>query len=274
MEYYLKTRDFLNSGEEFQLKLDADKDLLITTPRPENLENYYKSEDYISHTDSKEGFVAKLYQWVKRYSIRKKLRIIEKYADQERSLLDIGAGTGDLLLAARKLGYIVQGIEPNDSARKLAAAKGITLKADLSTSHKFKVITLWHVLEHLPDPVDEIAKLRELLADNGALFIAIPNFRSFDADYYKSYWAGYDVPRHLWHFSRTAIKDLVETCDMEIVETRPMIFDAFYISMLSEKYKTGKNNFLKALYTGFLSNTKAKRTGEYSSLLYIIKKSA
>ena len=272
MEYFITTKDFLISGEEFQLARDSEKDMLVTTPRPENLDPYYNSADYISHTDSKKGIIASLYQWVKRLSIQKKLEIIQKYSGDNKTILDIGAGTGDLLAAALSAGYTVAGTEPNKSARELAAKKGIELQAALDVDGKFQIISLWHVLEHLPDPKSEIEKLSYLLNDKGVLLIAAPNFRSYDANYYKSYWAAYDVPRHLWHFSRDAIKVLTEECQMKIVEIRPMIFDAFYISLLSEKYRSGKSNFLKAFYRGLLSNIKAKKTGEYSSLLYIVRK--
>ena len=241
MEYFITTKDFLISGEEFQLALDSEKDMLVTTPRPDNLDPYYNSVDYISHTDSKKGIIARLYQWVKRHSIQKKLEIIQKYSGDNKTILDIGAGTGDLLAAALNAGYTVAGTEPNKSARELAEKKGIELQAELDADGKFQIISLWHVLEHLPDPKSEIEKLSYLLNDKGVLLIAAPNFRSYDANYYKSYWAAYDVPRHLWHFSRDAIKALTEECQMKIVEIRPMIFDAFYISLLSEKYKSGKN---------------------------------
>lgn len=272
MEHFLRTKDFLVSGEDFELLHDPGKHLLLTSPLPADLAPYYQSEDYISHTDSKKGILALCYQLVKQFSTKKKFRLINRYAGQKKSLLDIGAGTGDFLAAARKNGYDIAGVEPSKGARAKAQNKGILLMDHLEASRRFQIITLWHVLEHIPDPEKEITKIKKLLEEDGALFIALPNFRSYDAEYYKEYWAGYDVPRHIWHFSKEAVKQLVQNHGMEIVETRPMPFDAFYISLLSEKYKNGTHRYFKAFRLGLLSNWKAKRSGQYSSILYIIKK--
>ena len=272
MEHFLSTKDFLVSGEEFVLLKDGSKDLLITTPKPADLTTYYQSPDYISHTDSKKGIVGRLYQWVKKYAISGKIKLFLKYAAGNRSLLDVGAGTGDLLIEAKKNGFEIFGVEPNKSARQKANEKGIVLHEEYPTDRKFQIISLWHVLEHLNNPDEEIAKLKSLLKDEGTLFIAVPNYNSYDANFYKEYWAAYDVPRHLWHFSRTAMKMLCEKHGLSILDVKPMAFDSFYVSLLSEKYKSGSSNFFKAMKVGFVSNQKAKRTGEYSSLLYIIKK--
>lgn len=137
--------------------------------------------------------------------------------------------------------------------------------------YQFDVITLWHVLEHVHDLDKYIYRLKQLLKPNGVLVIAVPNFKSYDADHYKEFWAAYDVPRHLWHFSQTSIHRLFSTELMKVVKTLPMKFDAFYVSLLSEEYKTGKKNFLKAFINGIKSNRAAKRTGEYSSLIYVLK---
>ena len=272
MEQIMETKDFLVSGERFSIRRDPDLDLLKTHPIPEDLGPYYNSDEYLSHKDSAQGFLAKLYRWVKNYNTSRKLRLIKRYAKNSRSLLDVGAGTGDLLVSAREAGFIAEGVEPNFHARELALKKGIHLKAELDHQNKFRIITLWHVLEHLKEPKEQIKQIKDLLEDEGTLFIAVPNFNSYDANYYKEYWAGYDVPRHVWHFSKSAIKKLFEDQQMKLVKTKPMPFDAFYISLLSEKYKHGKMRYLKAFYVGIISNLRAIRSGEYSSLLYILQK--
>ena len=272
MEHYLKTKDFLVSGEEFTLLLDRERSLLKTDPVPDDLEPYYQSEEYLSHTDAKKGLMARLYQWIKQYNNRRKIRLLDQYALEQKTLLDIGAGTGDFLLAAKSSGYNVAGVEPNPNARENAKAKGLQLLKTPNLEQSFELITLWHVFEHMPDPGTEIERFKSLLAPNGTIFIALPNFKSYDANYYKKYWAAYDTPRHVWHFSIKAMHQLFEKHDMMITDIRPMPFDAFYISLLSEKYKGNKNHLLKAFYIGMLSNWKAKRSGEYSSLLYVIKK--
>ena len=274
MKRFLKTKDFSVSGEEFELLLDTELNMLRTHPEPRDLENYYNSEAYISHTDSSKTLVDKLYQYIKRRNLRKKIRLINKYTTSNKTLLDIGAGTGSFLESAKYNGWETFGIEPNKKARDLAINKSLDLKAniDLLEKKSFQVITLWHVLEHLPNLDLQINKIVSLLNEDGALILAVPNFQSYDAKYYREYWAAYDVPRHLSHFSQLSIKKLFTQNGMRVVDTRPMIFDSFYVSLLSEKYKHGKGNFLKAFLVGLKSNISAWRTKEYSSLLYILKK--
>lgn len=274
MKRFLKTKDFSVSGEEFELLLDTELNMLRTHPEPGDLENYYNSEVYISHTDSSKTLVDKLYHYIKRRNLRKKVRLINKYTTSDKTLLDIGAGTGSFLECAKHNGWETFGIEPNKKARDLAINKSLDLKENIDLLEKkgFQVITLWHVLEHLPNLDLQINKIVSLLNEDGALILAVPNFQSYDANYYGKYWAAYDVPRHLSHFSQLSIKKLFTQNGMRVVETRPMIFDSFYVSLLSEKYKHGKANFLKAFLVGLKSNISAWRTKEYSSLLYILKK--
>jgi len=274
MKLYLKTKDYSVSHQEFELHYDEALDMLVTKPQPEKLSNYYESENYISHTDSKRTLVDKIYQLAKAYSLKKKIALIKSASNDGKVLLDIGAGTGDFLLAAKKSNWIVNGVEPNQLARKNAKEKGIYLEDSLEnvSDRKYDVITLWHVLEHLPDLNSQIRKIVALLNQNGVLIIAVPNFKSFDAKHYKRFWAAYDVPRHLWHFSKTAINKLFEDNGAKVMETKPMKLDSFYVSILSEKYKTGKQNLLKAFYIGLKSNLKANRTKEYSSHIYVLKK--
>ena len=272
MDIFLRTRDYLVSGEEFDLRYNKEKDLLITDPRPEDLLPYYKSEEYISHTDSSSGVVPTMYQWAKRHSIKSKLKLINRYSGEDRSLLDVGAGTAELLIAAKERGYRIGGVEPNLIAVQKAASKGIHLEEEIVFEEKFKVVTMWHVMEHLPDPSSTIQKVKEVLHDEGVLMVAVPNFKSYDATFYKEHWAAYDVPRHLWHFSKKSIESLFQENQMSVFDVKPMPLDAYYISLLSEKYKNGRNNFIKAFYIGLLSNIKARRNGNYSSLLYLIKK--
>lgn len=274
MKLFLKTKDFSVSGESFELHRDEDLDMLVTQPQPENLVPYYESENYISHTDAQKSFTDKLYQAVKQKNLSNKIQLVENQIDKLNSLLDVGAGTGDFMAAAQKAGFDVIGVEPNSKARQLAADKGVQLDPELDTlkGRQFQVITLWHVLEHLPDLVEQISTIVSLLKDNGTLIIAVPNFKSFDAKHYGSYWAGYDVPRHLWHFSKTAMTKLFDRQGMEVISIRPMWFDAFYVSMLSEKYKGNKLYLISAFLVGLWSNVKACFTKEHSSLIYILKR--
>jgi len=272
---YIKAKDLLVTGEEFSLLYDQEREMLITSPQPaiENLSKYYESEEYISHTDSKKGLVSFLYQIVKRSALQKKLNLIASLNNGTGNLLDIGAGTGDFLKQAKSKSWKTAGVEPNESARNLAEEKGIILKENISDfeGKKFDVITLWHVLEHLPNLEKTISEIEKLLKPGGILIIAVPNYKSFDAKHYKSNWAAFDVPRHLWHFSRKSMEVLFSK-DMELEKIKPMIFDSYYVSLLSEKNKTGKQNLIKAFIIGFRSNFSAWTTREYSSLIYCFKK--
>ena len=272
---YIKTKDFLVSGEEFSLLYDLDRELLITHPQPkiESLSKYYESEEYISHTDNNKGIVSFLYQFVKTNALQKKTKLIKTLNNGEGGLLDIGAGTGDFLKHAKKTGWVINGVEPNKGARELASKKGIELESNIDDikGKTFDVITLWHVLEHLPNLEETIDKIENLLKPGGTLIIAVPNFKSYDAKYYKTFWAAFDVPRHLWHFSKKSMERLFSD-KLALFKTKPMIFDSYYVSLLSEKNKTGKQNLIKAFLIGLRSNITAWKTKEYSSLIYCFKK--
>lgn len=284
---YLNVKDHSVSGEEFELVYNEEFDFLETHPQPseEKLSDYYESEDYISHTDAKRDLFEKGYHFIKGIALKRKLKLINSFSDvasndiisEEKKLLDIGCGTGDFLRVAKDNSWTVSGIEPNESARTIANDKTNNSVFDIEQLSKFEtnsfdVITLWHVLEHLPKIESHIEIFESLLKPNGRLVIAVPNYKSYDANYYKNFWAAFDVPRHLWHFSQTSIAKLVATKNMVVEKTEPMIFDAYYVSLLSEKYKKGSMNPFKAFWAGWTSNRKAKHSGEYSSLIYVIKK--
>ena len=269
----IKIKDYSVSQEEFDLIYNEELDMYSTSPVPENLEEYYLSENYISHTDSKKGITERLYQFVKSFMLKQKLKHIEKF-QEVGTLLDIGAGTGDFLIEAKKKGWKVTGIEPSSIARKNAQKKNLQLCEDKLKlkAEKFDVITMWHVLEHVPDLKNQIKWLEEHLSENGILIIAVPNFNSADAKKYDKFWAAWDVPRHLHHFSRKSIHMLFSDFGFKLIDEKPLIFDSFYVSLLSEKYKSAKSNLPAAFLSGLASNTKAVRTGEYSSLIYTFRK--
>lgn len=271
---YIQVKDFSVSGESFSLLLDKDLQLLKTEPQPslDTLGSYYESEDYISHTDGTRSLFEKVYQLVKKTAIRRKVSLLSKYNDKG-AVLDIGTGTGDFLVAAKKQGWSVIGIEPNSKAKEIAASKKVTFSDSLEhlKDHSFDVITMWHVLEHVPDLEFQIKELKRLLKPNGTIIIAVPNFNSFDAKYYNEFWAAYDVPRHLWHFSKIAIEKLFQKQDLKLFHVKPMWFDSFYVSLLSEKYKNGKMNFFKAFFVGLRSNLVGLLKNEYSSHIYLLK---
>ena len=274
-KHFLTVKDYSVSQEIFDLYYDEELDMLITDPQPslENLGKYYESVDYISHTDSKRSLFEKCYHFIKSIALKNKLSLVNSLQPSQGSILDIGAGTGDFLSVVKENGWNTIGVEPSEKAKAIAKRKGVSFVEQTSAleNNSFDIITMWHVLEHVPNLDNQLKELKRLLKPNGNLIIAVPNFKSFDAKHYGNFWAAYDVPIHFWHFSKTAIKRLFAKEDMELVQVLPMKFDSFYVSLLSEKYKTGKMNFIKAFFIGLQSNWKAKKNFEYSSHIYVLK---
>jgi 2-polyprenyl-3-methyl-5-hydroxy-6-metoxy-1,4-benzoquinol methylase len=258
----ITVKDHSVSGEEFQLVFDEVLELYKTEPQPslEKLPSYYESEDYISHTDAKRNLFEKIYHWVRTYMLSKKMALVDFQTKSDgKKVLDIGCGTGDFLAMAKKYKWEIAGVEPDVQARNIAKEKtGIEIHEnnwlESIEENTFDAITLWHVLEHVPDVEAQIALLKKIIKPSGTIFVAVPNFKSHDAKHYKQFWAAYDVPRHLWHFSQKSIKLLFEKQHLEVVKTVPMKFDAYYVSLLSEKHKTGKMNPIKGFFRVFFAD--------------------
>lgn len=277
--FILKATDHTVSHEAFEIWQCRNCSLRFTQAVPDKVEiaEYYKSQDYISHSDTRKGLVNMLYHSVRKRTLLSKRRLIEKYTGlSSGSLLDIGSGTGSFLKAMHEAGWKVSGIEPDEASRKRteelyglkAAAPEMLFIMPPGT---FDAVTMWHVLEHVHDLHEYIEQLKKIIKVNGYLFIAVPNYTSFDQNVYRAFWAAYDVPRHLYHFSPDAMISLLLEHRLKLKSIRPMYFDSFYISMLSEKYKHGKSNLLNAFRNGLISNYKAlKDTEKCSSLIYIV----
>jgi SAM-dependent methyltransferase len=257
------------------LYANQEKDLLRTTPCPEDLTPYYESEEYASHSEGGEGLMGWIYRRVRSYQFAVKLGWIRELAPDATSVLDIGTGTGEWLAFLKSRGYNVWGTEPSASGRSLASSKGLEVSGNLGDvgDKSFKVVTLWHVLEHVGELEPFFDQLDSCTTTGGLVLIAVPNFRSWDARHYGIHWAAWDVPRHVWHFSATGIQRILFERGYQCVKTYPLKLDAFYVSLLSERYKGNKFPYLSALINGFLSNQSAKRTSEYSSRVYAFKKS-
>lgn len=274
---YLKLKDYFLSQEAFEIVECEDCKMLFTTPRPDKsvIGNYYKSEDYLSHNEHKKGLVPWIYNHVKKVNIRNKFKI----ACGDRTnphLLDFGCGVGDFLHYAQQKGCEIMGCDMSEDARKFASEKlgktVVTPEEIFALPHStFDVITMWHVLEHIDNLKYQTEQLHRLLKDNGRLVIAVPNFMSYDAQYYKDKWAAFDVPRHLNHFHKESLQNVFKG-KFELEKIYPMKWDAFYISMMSENYIGKGNSFIKGILTGLKSNCKARKTGDYSSLIYVFHK--
>ncbi len=277
----LVAKDYLVSEKEFEIWQCADCTLRFTQSAPDDhsVFQYYQSDSYISHSGTNKGLVNSLYHLVRKITLSDKRRLILSVTQiNNGKLLDIGAGTGAFVSHMQSNGWQVTGLEPDESARRnaLEANKVNLIEPGAFfdfPDESFDVITMWHVLEHVHQLHGYMEKLKKILKPGGKIFIAVPNYTSYDASFYKEFWAAYDVPRHLYHFSAESMCRLLDFHHLQLLSTRPMWYDSFYICLLSEKHKNGKSNLLRALFIALISNLKAFVDKERcSSLIYIIGK--
>ena len=277
----LLVKDFTCSNENFVIAACNDCTLRFTQDVPDaaSVGPYYKSENYISHTNTSRGLINRLYQAVRKRTLKKKRKLIEKETGISKgSLLDVGSGTGAFVNEMNKSGWQVTGLEPDAVARLVCKQlydfelTPIDKLFELPPS-SFDVITLWHVLEHVHDLHGYLVQLKSLLKKDGKLFIAVPNYTSMDAAIYKEHWAAYDVPRHLYHFSPASMLVLLKKNGLKVQQYKAMWYDSFYVSLLSSKYKNGRSNYLASFINGLRSNSKAMSdVKKCSSVIYIIGK--
>ena len=268
-------RDEFLTKEDFHICECLNCGLLYTMPRPDKdkIGAYYKSEAYYSHQENKKGFIPKVYERVKSINLKHKYRLATNGL-QPGKLLDIGCGVGDFLHTAEMHGWECIGVEPSDDAKSIAQKR---IKGKIITSMElegfpdgsFDVITMWHVLEHVDDIKWQVAQLQRLVNPSGRVIIALPNYKSYDGQYYKEQWAAYDVPRHLNHFNRNTLSKIFKTSGLELIKMDKLKWDAYYISYLSEQYRHHSLPLVRGLYRGLISNCQAKRSGEWSSLVYV-----
>lgn len=277
----ISAKDYTVSNEIFEIVKCNNCTAAFTQniPIQNEIGKYYQSTNYISHSDTQEGLISKLYHKVRNITLDKKKKLILKHTQkQSGNLLDIGAGTGAFVHTMKLAQWNVLGLEPDDIAIANAKNKyNIVLQNPENlfqqNSQSFDAITLWHVLEHIHTLQQYLQQFHNILKTDGKLFIAVPNYTSYDAKYYKQFWAGYDVPRHLYHFSPESMTMLAAKNNFKVVKTYAMWFDSTYVAMLSEQYKTGKQNFIKALFIGMLSNLKSVfNNKKCSSVIYVLEK--
>ncbi|MBO3698759.1 class I SAM-dependent methyltransferase [Roseivirga sp. E12] len=276
LQEHIDVIDHFGDKENFKLCLCKQCQTLITNPRPsiDNIVTYYKSNSYVSHGDKKGGFFNIIYSKVQKINFKRKHSILKKYT-LDKQHLDFGCGTGAFLKFLKTKEWSVTGIEPDQKAYNIATKNisSVYQKLDqLPSDQTFSSISLFHVLEHVHDLEHTLKTLISHLDKNGIIILALPNYKSEDAQRYGNHWAGYDVPRHLYHFSQKSVHQLAKTFGLNIVATHPMKFDSYYVSLLSDEYLNKKKSYYKAFINGYLSNRKAVKTNEYSSLIYVLSR--
>ena len=277
-QMHLWVKDLFLTNEAFEIHECLKCGLLFTEPRPkpEEIGKYYQSEEYYSHQENTSGFIPRIYETVKGFNLKKKYKMATKGLSKGK-MLEIGCGAGDFLKTMEDRGWICTGIEPSEHAKEIARKK---VKAELLNtqdinqlkSERYDLITMWHVLEHVDNLKEEVQQLQRLLKKGGRLVLALPNFKSADAQYYKEFWAAYDVPRHLNHFCRESINNIFKTSELNLIKTDKLAWDAYYISYMSEKYKNHSLPLFKGVWRGLVSNCKARKSGEWSSLVYVLER--
>ena len=271
--HYL-VKDYLVSSDDFEVNWNNDKQRAETKiPSGTDLNKYYQSKDYVSHKKAKTSLEDHIYFLVQQIMHRFKKGVVKRHSS-DKKLLDYGAGTGNFARFMSDNAYKVYAVESNSRALIIAANKGLTVFSDLkevSFKVRFNVISLWHVLEHVSDLENTLLSLRSRLEKNGKLFVAVPNFKSYDSQYYNAFWAALDVPRHLWHFTTPGVQMLMDQSGFKMVAKYPLWFDALYISYLSEQHLGSRWPIIRGFYIGLISNIKAFFSGEYSSLIYVFE---
>ena len=269
---YIEVVDHFLTKEKFKIQTTSVPGLLQTNPTPtkEDINKYYKSERYISHNSRKRGVFFFFYRLLRSVNFYTKYRFLSRTNDN-RNVLDFGSGEGYFLNMLKKRGLNACGVD--SSATCLLPNVYKSIFAEQLNSQKFSHITAWHSIEHVHKLEKTISRMYDLLDEKGTIIVATPNYLSFDARYYKSFWAAYDVPRHLWHFDKKSLKEVFENKGFKLIKSSPMLLDAYYVSLLSESYKKSIFKIFKSIFVGTISNTLAFFTKEYSSNVFVFKKS-
>ena len=280
---YLNVEDYTVSHREFTIQECHSCNFLLTNPRPsqDEIGAYYQSEEYISHHDESKTLMSKIYKSVRDHTISGKVKMINELIPLKGTILDVGCGTGNFIQACKSDGWKISGTEPDPGANEVASKRvGEKIFSSIDDARlaekSYDIITLWHVLEHVHALNETVSWLGKHLNPNGKIIIAVPNPQSYDAQKYGRFWAAYDVPRHLYHFTKKTMSKLMEKHSLEVIKILPMWFDSFYVGMLSTKYQSKAINLFDSVKTGLLSNIKGRsaNSGEIntSSLIYIITK--
>lgn len=286
---------FNPNGSAFEIVRCLNCEVAFLNPRPtrQSIAEFYKNAAYqpFLSTQSNLSLWDRLYRWVRVYTIRSKRKKIEKLKTGGL-LLDVGCGTGEFLNEMQSSGWQVTGLEMDREAAEFAEKTYHlnVFRGDLSASSfagsSFDVITLWHVLEHLPNPKESLKQAKDLLKEDGWLLIACPDIASLDARFYQKHWVALDAPRHLLHFEPKSMAALCDSVALQMREIQQLPLDAFYNCLMSEQLILTKNQrrrsfmpfyLMRALGVASLSLIRGSRWRSPqqrlgSSVLYFIQK--
>ncbi len=186
------------SGARFDVLACEQCGLGITSPQPTDTGGFYGAGYY----GGRHSFTAGL-------CIRRRLRWASRFAAARRRLLDVGCGDGSFLVRASQQGWSVAGTELAPAAARVAGLTVGRSLDDVRDAAPFDVVTLWHSLEHMPEPARVVAEIRTVLAPGGAVLVAVPDFGGWQAHLTGRAWLHADVPRHLFHFTAASLTRLL-----------------------------------------------------------------
>ena len=267
----IETKDYLVTHESFFVE-EKEKGISFTHPviADEEIDKYYNTTAYLSHSSNK-TLISFFFDLFSNIMVKKKTSFMLGLGGVS-AYLDYGCGIGKLISSMNKKGVASYGYDTSSLAISVCNNKSLNASSNLDDlPNKYDLISFWHSLEHVSDYTKVLKKTKKMLSKNGTMVVALPNYDSFDAKFYSKFWAAYDTPRHRVHFTKKGFIKAASQLGFEVVKTKPLFLDSFYISMMSEKYKQSLFYFLKGLFIGALSNLFFFFTKQASSHTYVLK---
>lgn len=202
--------------------------------------------------------------------------IVRKSGLSTGRILDIGCGNGDFVSAMKRRGWESEGVELSPDSREKLSKRGIRCHAPDDMQHlpdaSFDVITLWHVLEHLPEPQTVVRTIHRLLKPHGICIIAVPNAASPQAQRDGALWFGHDVPRHLWHFSPATLTTTLTGGGLAVETIRPMSIDALVIKLFITLLQKRKDAVREICVSTWRDCVLARKTEDSPCILCIARR--
>jgi len=259
---YVTIKDILNINSFTIAQCDCGFCFVNPRPSEKELKKYYHTDDYLPHSKGK-GVLFLLYRIVQKISFYNKFLLLRNLKEKITHL-DYGGGDG------RFSNYVNS--KENATSSFYDPYYKNSLNADFKKK-EYNIITLWHVLEHAYDLDILFENIEKSLENRGKLVVAVPNFDSLERNIYKENWAAYDLPRHLYHFNNISLEKLLRSKGYKIIDKKRMLFDTFYISILSSM-KISNISVIKSLFVALFISIKVIIKGpEFSSsLLYVCEK--